>query len=170
VVGGPFFTSTVLTYLVPLRTSDDDDIEELATYLRALAEHVEVLVVGGSSDWAMARHRCALGSRVRLVPTERRTLMGKVGNVLTGLRYAEHDKIVIADDDVRYTHAQLAEVAGGSMRPRSFVRRTISVLHRGTLASTLRARCSRASRAATGRARSEYVRCGFARLEATRAT
>jgi len=111
VVGGPFFTSTVLTYLVPLRTSDDDDIEELATYLRALAEHVEVLVVGGSSDWAMASHRCALGSRVRLVPTERRTLMGKVGNVLTGLRYAEHDKTVIADDDVRYTRAQLAEVA-----------------------------------------------------------
>jgi hypothetical protein len=96
---------------VPLRTTDDDDIEELATYLRELTKHVDVLVVDGSSDWAIARHRFALGPRVRLVPTEHRTLMGKVGNVLTGLRYADHDKVVIADDDVRYTHAQLEEVA-----------------------------------------------------------
>jgi hypothetical protein len=76
-----------------------------------LAEHVDVLVVDGSSDRAIARHRFALGPRVRLVRTEQRTLMGKVGNVLTGLQYAAHDKIVIADDDVRYTPAQLEEVA-----------------------------------------------------------
>jgi hypothetical protein len=101
----------VLTYLVPLRTGDDEDIEELATYLRDIAELFDVLVVDGSSEWAIARHRITLDARVRLVRTEHRTLMGKVGNVVTGLRYADHDKIVIADDDVRYTHAQLADVA-----------------------------------------------------------
>jgi hypothetical protein len=170
VVGGSLFSTTVLTYLVPLHTADDDDIEELATYLRVLAEHVDVLVVDGSSDWAISRHRFALGSRVRLMRTEHRTLMGKVGNTLTGLRYADHDKIVIADDDVRYTHAHSRTSPVGSMRPRSSDPKTISPRHHGTRASTPRAHCSRASWVATGRARSECVGPGLARPGATRAT
>ncbi len=40
------------------------------------------------------------------------TPMGKVGGVLTGVRHASHERIVIADDDVRYDAATLAAVAG----------------------------------------------------------
>jgi Glycosyl transferase family 21 len=115
----------VLTYLVPLRAADDDDVDDLAAYLRALAEHVDVLVVDGSSEGAMARHRTAFGPGVRLVSTEHRTLMGKVGNVLTGLRHAHHDKVVIADDDVRYTVTQLDDIerrldAAEVVRPQNY--------------------------------------------------
>jgi hypothetical protein len=35
---------------------------------------------------------------------------GKVNGVLTGLRHATHEKVVIGDDDVRYDVASLAEV------------------------------------------------------------
>jgi hypothetical protein len=109
--GRSFVTPTVLTYLVPLRTADGDDIHELADYLRDLAQHVDVLVIDGSSDAVLAQHRTVFGTQVRLVRTENHTLMGKVGNVLTGLRYADHDKLVIADDDVRYTRGQLDEIS-----------------------------------------------------------
>jgi hypothetical protein len=87
-------------------------MSELATYLREIADHTDdVLVVDGSSEEAIASHRNAFGCRIRVVPTEHRTLMGKVGNVLTGLDLARHDKVVIADDDVRYTAEQLRELA-----------------------------------------------------------
>jgi hypothetical protein len=39
------------------------------------------------------------------------TEMGKVGGVLTGLRLASHDRVIIADDDVRYDDESLAAVA-----------------------------------------------------------
>ena len=87
VVDRSLLTTTVLTYLVPLRTADDDDIEELAH-----------LPPRGRGACRCTRRRRVLrlghrpspvrmfGSRVRLVRTEHRTLMGKVGNVMTGLR------------------------------------------------------------------------------------
>ncbi len=99
-----------LTYLLPLRT--DEPVEELAQYLRAVAAHVDdVVVVDGSEYAAVRQHEDAFGAGVRLLTPEERTLMGKVGNVMTGLRHARHDKVVIADDDVRYTAAQLARIA-----------------------------------------------------------
>jgi hypothetical protein len=99
-----------VTYVLPLRTDDGDDVAELAGYLRMVAGHAEVLVVDGSSPAETARHRDEFGPRVRVLATERHTQMGKVGNVLTGLRHAGHDRVVIADDDVRYTLPQLLEV------------------------------------------------------------
>jgi glycosyl transferase family 2 len=110
VVGGPLVTAPLLTYLLPLRTDDGDDVSELAGYLQMIAGHAEVLVVDGSSTEEIARHRSKFGPRVRVVATEQHTKMGKVGNVLTGLRHAGHDRVVIADDDVRYTLPQLVEV------------------------------------------------------------
>ncbi len=98
----------MLTYLLPLRTADGEDVRDLAAYLRVLAATgVDVLVVDGSGDAEIARHRELFGTEVRVLPTEIHTVMGKVGNVLTGLRYTACDKVVIADDDVRYTPVQL---------------------------------------------------------------
>ena len=47
---------------------------------------------------------------MRVIPTEHRTVMGKVGNVITGLEHARYEHVVIADDDVRYTVPQLRHV------------------------------------------------------------
>ncbi len=110
-VRGPLVTAPLLTYVLPLRTDDGDDVSELAVYLRMIAGHAEVLVVDGSSPGETARHGAEFGPRVRVMATEQHTKMGKVGNVLTGLRHAGQDRVVIADDDVRYTPPQLLEVA-----------------------------------------------------------
>ncbi len=42
---------------------------------------------------------------------ELRTPMGKVGNVITGVREARNERVVIADDDVRWDRAGLMRVA-----------------------------------------------------------
>lgn len=100
-----------LSYVLPLRTADNEPIPDLAQYLKELAGAVdEVVVVDGSSAATVAQHRAQLGSEIRVVAPDNRTLMGKVGNVMTGVRHARHDCIVIADDDVRYTPCQLAHL------------------------------------------------------------
>jgi hypothetical protein len=106
VVSAPLLKAT---YLLPLKTADGADVAELAAYLREVAGVVdEVIVVDGSSPAEIGAHRAAFGPLVRVAEPEERTLMGKVGNVVTGLRLAAHDRVVIADDDVRYTPEQLA--------------------------------------------------------------
>jgi hypothetical protein len=98
------------SYVLPIRSSDDRGLEELTAYLRGLPEWLELIVVDGSSDPVFARHAEAwapLGRHLRPAP-ELETPMGKVGGVLTGLREAGHEAIVIADDDVRYDEPALA--------------------------------------------------------------
>ena len=118
--------AVLLTYLVPLRTNDGADVRELASYLEGLSNAVgDVLVVDGSSPEEIARHRAAFAPTVRIMPTEHVTLMGKVGNVCTGLEHARHAKVVIADDDVRYEPEQLARVSAlledaDVVRPQNF--------------------------------------------------
>jgi Glycosyl transferase family 2 len=97
------------TYLLPLRT--EDDVDELAGYLGDVAGWVdEVVVVDGSSSGAIIAHAAAFGPEVTTVEPDERTLNGKVGGVMTGLHRASHERVVIADDDVRYTRAQLERV------------------------------------------------------------
>ena len=104
-----------LSYVLPLGCPDGHGAHvELAGYLREIAElGVEVLVVDNSGPLAFADHRAAFGAitSVRHLPTEIRTANGKVGNVLTGLRRARHDRVVIADDDVRHDGRTLAELS-----------------------------------------------------------
>ena len=98
-----------LSYVLPLKTGDDEDVAELAGYVRGLADVVDdVIVVDGSSPEAVRHHRAAMGSAVRVLEPEQQTTMGKVGNVLTGISAARHEHVVIGDDDVRYTPEQLA--------------------------------------------------------------
>jgi hypothetical protein len=99
-----------LSYVMPLCSSTPRT--DLAPYLRALADLVDVVVVDGSEPEIVATHRSAWPDRVRHVdlPADRRTPMGKVGGVLHGLELAVHDKVVIADDDVTWTGPQLAAV------------------------------------------------------------
>ncbi|BCL13406.1 glycosyltransferase [Micromonospora sagamiensis] len=108
-------TATVrlaLSYVLPLRWSDDVGLGELTGYLRQLATRVEVTVVDGSPPEVFARHAAVWRGLVRHVPPDPalRGANGKVTGVLTGVRLAGHEHVVIADDDVRYDEAGLRAV------------------------------------------------------------
>jgi hypothetical protein len=97
-------------YVLPLRWGEPGPIEELALYLRGVATGVdEVLVVDGSPPPLFERHAAALAGGVRhLRPHgDLGFRMGKVNGVITGVREARGEWIVIADDDVRYDAAAL---------------------------------------------------------------
>ena len=100
------------TYVLPLR-SDAPVGDDLAPYLARLSYLVDdLIVVDGSPETVFAAHAEAFGRFGRHLRPETVTPMGKVGNVLTGLRHARHERVVIADDDVRYTPEALREVVG----------------------------------------------------------
>jgi hypothetical protein len=100
-----------LTYVLPLRTGAGEPVDELATYLRWLVREVaEVVVVDGSDPDVVDAHRRAFPPEVAVVPPDERTPMGKVGGVVTGLRRASYDEVVVADDDVRYDATSLRRV------------------------------------------------------------
>jgi hypothetical protein len=103
------------SYVIPIRRGTQaENAEELWTYIRILSTRVrEVIIVDGSPPKIFEAHAAALGrSSVRHVSVDPElvTPMGKVGGVLTGLRLASHERVVIADDDVRYTSDALTRV------------------------------------------------------------
>jgi Glycosyltransferase like family 2 len=102
---------TGVSYVLPLRWADDAELDDLLAYLRTLADHAEVIVVDGSAPEHFERHAHALAGVARHLPPASLTPMGKVGGVHTGVEAASHDRVVIADDDVRYEPEQLAQVA-----------------------------------------------------------
>ena len=85
---------------------------ELTAYLRGLPEWTEVLVVDGSDPPCFARHRSAWSGRMRHIAPDPDLCYRnrKVAGVLTGLRHASADHVVIADDDVRWDAAGLLRV------------------------------------------------------------
>jgi hypothetical protein len=100
----------VTSYVLPLRWTEPGPIAELAAYLRSLAGEVEdVLVVDGSPPSLFAAHAAALGDIARhLAPhPDLDFAMGKVNGVVTGVRECSEERIVLADDDVRYDPATL---------------------------------------------------------------
>jgi hypothetical protein len=120
--------SVELTYLVPLRADDDTDLHDLVDYLRRLARSVDdVLVVDNSEPEHFVRHRAQFGPAVRVIRPELETANGKVGNVVTGVHHARGERVMIADDDVRYELGQLADVArrldrAAIVRPQNYFR------------------------------------------------
>jgi hypothetical protein len=109
-------------YVLPLRWSEDEETGEgaidLAEYLRRLDEWIDVTVVDGSDEAVRASHRRrwvdeARPTGLRLVPAEPWPgRNGKVAGVMTGIRRARHECVVIADDDVRYDRESLERVLG----------------------------------------------------------
>jgi hypothetical protein len=114
------------TYVLPLKAPEP--VTDLSDYLRFLAPLLEVIVVDGSAPEAFTVNHeswCGLGIAHVPVDTDLVTQMGKVGGVLTGVRHASSDVVVIADDDVRWTAEQLQEavrrVAGAAvLRPQNY--------------------------------------------------
>lgn len=92
-------------YVLPLRWSEPGPIAELAAYLRSLGEVVEeVLVIDGSPQPLYESHAGALEGVARHLPPhpDLDFPMGKVSGVISGLRECSCERVVIADDDVRY--------------------------------------------------------------------
>ena len=106
-------TSFPITYLLPLRWNSPGPIDELVHYLAELRAECpavsEILVVDGSPEPHYSNHASALaGIATHMSPDPAlSTPMGKVGGVITGVRAAHNERIVIADDDVRYRPDEL---------------------------------------------------------------
>lgn len=103
-----------VAYVLPLRWTEPGPIGELADYLRGIAGEVEeVLVVDGSPEPLFARHAEALRGLARHLRPHADLCfrMGKVNGVLTGVRECSCERVVLADDDVRYDAAALRRAA-----------------------------------------------------------
>ncbi len=102
-----------LTYVLPIKSAAAVTSGDFVGYLQWIAARAETIVVDGSAPEVFAAHARAWGALVRHVApaADLVTPMGKVGGVLTGVRLASHEHIVIADDDVRYDDDSLARVA-----------------------------------------------------------
>src|SRR4051812_2474913 len=98
-------------YVLPLRWSPEQsrrELPELRSYLTDLAALLDVTVVDGSDAEVFAASAGALPLGVRHVrPEPRPGANGKVRGVVTGVRLARHEAVVIADDDVRYGETEL---------------------------------------------------------------
>jgi glycosyl transferase family 2 len=105
---------TSLSYVLPIRTrSGDVPPDELSGYLAWLSKRAEVIVVDGSDPDAFRAHGDRWSAHATHVAPDEdiRCRNGKVRGVLTGLRVASHDLVVVADDDVRYDDGGLARLA-----------------------------------------------------------
>ena len=102
-----------VSYVLPLRRWRPEPLEELTAYLGWLAPRSQVIVVDGSSPEIFARHREAWGGLVSHIPVDpaHRGRYGKVNGVLTGVEAASQERVVMADDDVRYDEPALRRVA-----------------------------------------------------------
>jgi len=103
-----------LSYVVPVRWRDGAQRGELAEYLARIAPLVaEVIVVDGSGPDVFAANAAAWGEHVRHVPPAPGEvwLMGKVAGVRTGVELASRERVVVADDDVRYEPEALRRAA-----------------------------------------------------------
>jgi hypothetical protein len=100
------------TYILPIRRvrAHSQEAHELAEYFRDLArEGCEVLVVDGSSPEIFTHHNRAWRKLCRHVTVDRKYtyLNGKVNGVHTGVDLASCENIILADDDIRYTPADI---------------------------------------------------------------
>ena len=106
---------TGVDYILPLRwdaATSRRERAELSAYVERLREWADVVVVDGSAEPVFAEHRRAWSQLVRHIRPDRVTPNGKVAGVLTGIEATDQPRIVIADDDVRYSEAALADAVG----------------------------------------------------------
>jgi hypothetical protein len=118
----------LLTYVLPLRSPAPQVDREFCDYLKFISSLAELIVVDGSSKEVFDQHAGAWGMGVVHVPPSAAlaTPMGKVGGVMTGVHLASHDKVIIADDDIRYDADSLMEVSAALdeaqvIRPQNFI-------------------------------------------------
>ena len=100
-----------LEYVVPLKWAAGTDPTEITGYLQAISRHVDVTVVDGSEPEVWQQHERLWSGAVRHVrPAPWPGRNGKVAGVVTGVKMARHEHVVIADDDVRWQRHGLEQV------------------------------------------------------------
>lgn len=103
--------SLELSYVLPI-ASAAPQCGALTGYLLRVSRIVdEVIVVDGSPEEVFACHAREWGPHVRHVRPDLATPNGKVAGVITGVLAARHERVVIADDDVRYRRRELQRMA-----------------------------------------------------------
>jgi hypothetical protein len=118
------------SYLVPVRWADGAGRAGLAAHLAEMAAlGAEVIVVDGSEPAVFAANGAAFAPQVAHLPPDPDLACrnGKVAGVLTAVRRASHETLVIADDDVRYDRMTLARTVGllaehDLVRPQNYFR------------------------------------------------
>ena len=97
---------------MPLSWAADQNLTELTEYLRRISAHSDVLVVDGSRDEAFAQHQRAWSVFARHIRPDPGLSYrnGKVNGVITGVRHAGAERIVIADDDVRFEPSAFVKI------------------------------------------------------------
>ncbi|HEX8709111.1 MAG TPA: glycosyltransferase family 2 protein [Pyrinomonadaceae bacterium] len=100
------------TYLLPIRRvrANVDEATRFASYFEMLAEAgCEVLAVDGSPPDVFAEHARIWDGFCRHVRVDPKYtyLNGKVNGVHTGVDLAASERIIVADDDIRYTAADI---------------------------------------------------------------
>lgn len=103
------------TYLLPIRRGTFSDVEarELAEYFRLIGTAgCEVLVIDGSGVAVFERHAHTWSGVCRHVKVDQRFgyLNDKVNGIHTGVELASAEKIILADDDIRYTADDLEKI------------------------------------------------------------
>ncbi len=115
------------TYVLPIAASVSQ-ARALSGYLRRLSRTVDdVIVVDGSPAEVFEAHARAWSTHVRHMRPVHRTASGKVGGVITGVEAARHERVIVADDDVRYRRSELARMIAllgdhETVRPQNFFR------------------------------------------------
>jgi hypothetical protein len=103
------------SYILPIRRGVFSDAEALTLreYLSILAETgCEVIVVDGSPPQIFARHHRVWSAFCRHEAVDRRYkfLNDKVNGVHTGIALATYEKIILADDDIRYAKGDIEQI------------------------------------------------------------
>lgn len=102
----------MLSYVLPIKWNGGQPLEEITAYLEMLSPHVQLIIVDGSERESFEQHQQVWsGLGMHLAPAGKfQFINGKVNGVTTGVELASCRHVVIADDDVRYTLAQLQEI------------------------------------------------------------
>jgi hypothetical protein len=101
-------------YILPIRWNDDSMDASMSEYLSDLSRWVDITIVDGSGETLLRQHQDKWQTFARVVPPDAPVSgNGKVAGVVTGFRLARHGRVIIADDDVRYSRSSLDAVVNG---------------------------------------------------------
>lgn len=93
---------TPFSYVLPIVADVAIADAEFDAYLASIGAQADLVIVDGSSSTVFAHHHARWSQHGRHIPPEILTLNGKVGSVVTGVRHCRHERVVIADNDVRF--------------------------------------------------------------------
>jgi hypothetical protein len=101
-------------YILPIRWDDESMDASMSEYLSDLSRWIDITIIDGSPENLFRKHQEEWQTFARVVPPDAPISgNGKVAGVVTGFRLARHTRVVIADDDVRYSRSSLHAVVNG---------------------------------------------------------